>query len=455
MKNRHWNSLVESLRCGRCILVLGPEIAADWSESGRDGDAHPATFAGALTEWLAEELSEAIKDSSTVGSLAAVAQLYEDADKQGFGAAALHSQAAQFYASLRLKPSRDHQAIASLPFRLIVTTCHDQLLAAALTEADKTPLVFRYHFKGDTGDERENRTFPRATPKEPVLYHLFGTSQEAQTLVLSENDLLDFVVAMVSDRPPVPTWLRRELQTPEVSLLFVGFGISHWYQRVLVKALIRFLSGGSFKKDAAVHVALDPELQTVPDPERTQTIMFYERGNRVEISDQTVAAFVAELQQKLEKAGGLTERAAAVPRPKVFISYVRENDRLAAAVFEALTQAGLDPWMDTERLRGGEDWDERVREEIRGVDYVLVLVTPELVRATVGYVNTEITLALKRATAFRDRFVIPLMSDRLGPEERIPALSDLNETRFRERALPSDLAPLAKDLRRGWQLRNR
>jgi hypothetical protein len=454
MKERHWNSLVDSLKNGRCILVLGPEIAADWSESGRGDDARtPATFAGALKEWLAEELREVSSNPSSAGSLAAVAQLYEDAEAQGFGAAALHSQAAQFYGSLRLKPSKDHEALASLPFPLILSTCHDQLLTDALTQAKKTPIVGRYHFKGDTEDEKGKRKFPRPTLTDPVVYHLFGTSQEAQTLVLSENDLLDFVVAMVSDRPPVPSWLRKELQAPDVSLLFVGFGISHWYQRILVKALIRFLSGGLSKKIGAV--ALDPQLQTVPDPERTQTILFYERGNRVEVSDENISRFVSELQQRLEKAGGVSAKAATVRRPKVFISYVKEDAALAAAVFDTLEEAGLDPWVDAKGLRGGDDWDEKIKDELEHVDYVLVLVTPELVGKTVGFVNTEIKLALKCAMKHRGRFVIPLMSDLLDADERIPALGELHETRFREEHLGADLAPLAKELRRELQLRNR
>ena len=221
-----------------------------------------------------------------------------------------------------------------------------------------------------------------------------------------------------------------------------------------MKALIRFLSGGPSKK-VDVAMALDPQLQTVPDPERTQTILFYQRGNRVEVSDESISGFVLELQRRIKEAGGVTAKASAVRRPKVFVSYAKENDVLAETVFGALKEAGLDPWLDAERLRGGEDWDERIKEELRGVDYVLVLVTPELVRKTDGYVNTEIRLALKRGTRYRDRFVIPLMSDRLGADERISVLGDLHEMPFREEHLGTDLAPLAKELRRDVQLRNR
>jgi hypothetical protein len=91
LKDRHWNSLVESLRNGRCVLVLGPEIAADWSESGRAANSGSTTFAGALTDWLTEELIEVSKNVPIVRSLPAIAQLYEDAEAGGFGADKLHT----------------------------------------------------------------------------------------------------------------------------------------------------------------------------------------------------------------------------------------------------------------------------------------------------------------------------------------------------------------------------
>ena len=168
MKDRDWNSLVESLRNGRCVLVLGPEIAADWSESGRAANPGSTTLAGALTDWLAEELIEVRKNLPIVRSLPAVAQLYEDAEAEGLGADKLHTQAAQFYTSLRLKPSKDHEAIAALPFPLVISTCHDQLLTDAFIKAKKPPLVTRYHYRG--GDEDENNKIPRPTPSPRVQW---------------------------------------------------------------------------------------------------------------------------------------------------------------------------------------------------------------------------------------------------------------------------------------------
>src|SRR5688500_15743599 len=129
MKDRHWNNLVTSLRCGQCVLVLGPEIPADRLEEGNTTQPDvQITYTDALRDQLIRELEEDGRPV-TADNLAGVAQQYEDA--HGFGPGMLRSQSAEFYASIHLEPSTTHREIASLPFSLILSTCHDQLLEIA------------------------------------------------------------------------------------------------------------------------------------------------------------------------------------------------------------------------------------------------------------------------------------------------------------------------------------
>ena len=60
----------------------------------------------------------------------------------------------------------------------------------------------------------------QSSPQAPLVYHLFGDAQEPGSLVLSENDLLDFLIAIASDRPPLPSSLLRTLKRgrPELSV---------------------------------------------------------------------------------------------------------------------------------------------------------------------------------------------------------------------------------------------
>ena len=258
MKERHWTNLATSLRHGQCVLVLGPELPAEPKSAGANGSAQ-ITPTDALRQQLAEELEkEGLKVSAT--SLAGVSQQYEDAED--FGSGTLRTETARFYESKTLRPSAAHQAIARLPFPLVISTCQDGALVESLSQAGKSPLSHLYNLRGDRGDNPE--VLIPGSADAPVVYHLFGHFEQPQSLVLSENDLLDFLIAVVSDRPPIPNSVRRALQGSDKSFLFLGFGIRNWYLRVLLKALLRNLA-----RDRPPNaVAVEPLLQGIPDYDR-------------------------------------------------------------------------------------------------------------------------------------------------------------------------------------------
>ena len=167
--------------------------------------------------------------------------------------------------------------------------------------------------------------------------------------MLSENDLLDFLIAMVSERPPLPNSLSRALRRSGQSFLFVGFGISQWYLRVLMKVLVRSLE---LHRTASTIAA--ESLRGLSESDRERTILFYQRGTRIEVEDADVSEFLAELAQRLAAEGGVVPETPALgPRPRVFISYAREDGALASRLFEALDRSSFEPWLDEEALIGG------------------------------------------------------------------------------------------------------
>ena len=166
----------------------------------------------------------------------------------------------------------------------------------------------------------------RARRRRRCVYHLFGDAQEPSSLVLSENDLLDFLIAIVSDRPPLPNSLRRTLKRADQSFLFVGFGITQWYLRVLLKVLMRSLE---FHRTGSNTIATEP-LLGLSEVDREQTILFYQRGTPIELEDAETGAFLTELKERLAAEGGVVVQSAPTgPRPRVFISYAREDGDLA------------------------------------------------------------------------------------------------------------------------------
>lgn len=445
MKERHWNNLVGSLRHGNCVLMLGSEIPVKASSS-TNGSQSGNTLAEELRLRLARELEE--DDRSPNGNtLAALAQQYEDTE--GFGPTTLRATAEMVLSSRQYSPSSVHEQLAALPFSLIVTTGQDTMLEQALKAAGKTPITHRYHLRGD---KRENPEFVLpGNPASPVVFHLFGNAEEPSSLVLSENDVLDFLIRVVSERPPLPNSLLRVLKRVGQSFLFVGFGIKHWDLRILLKILLRALE----LNRSGPAIAAEP-LDGLIQSDRDEMILFYQRGTRVELEDADVGTFLTKLSDRLEADGGFVGQAMPLgPRPRVFISYAREDAALASRVFDALQKEYFEPWLDQESLQGGDDWNKRIENDLDASDFVLVLYTPAFCQKTDSYVNKEVALACERALRVRGSFLIPVRTDVLSEEDRVDALRKFDEMELRETAFDEDFSKIISTLKREYQRRNR
>ena len=97
----------------------------------------------------------------------------------------------------------------------------------------------------------------------------------------------------------------------------------------------------------------------------------------------------------------------------IFLSYVRENAELARALFAALERLGLRVWMDTCRLRGGDDWRLEIEEAIAACDLFVVLVSRESNATHESPYLGEIRQALRRARDLRPgrAFAVPVQID--------------------------------------------
>ena len=447
MKERHWNNLVGSLRHGNCVLMLGSEIPVRGpSTASTIASQGEITLAEELRRRLARELEEDNR-SPNGNTLAALAQQYEDTE--GFGATTLRAAAEMVLSSRQYSPSAVHDQLASLPFSLIVTTSQDAMLSQALKAAGKIPVTQRYHMRGD---KRDNPEFALpGSPASPVVYHLFGSAEEPSSLVLSENDVLDFLIRVVSERPPLPNSLLRALKRVGQSFLFVGFGIRHWDLRVLLKVLLRALE----LNRSGPAIAAEP-LNTLLPPDRDEMILFYQRGTRVEVEDDDIGTFLTKLSQRLEADGGFVGQAMPLgPRPRVFISYAREDGDLASRVFDSLQRAYFEPWLDQESLQGGDDWNKRIEGDLDASDFALVLYTPAFCRKTDSYVNKEVALACERALRVRGSFLIPVRTVDLAEADRVDALRKFDEMELKEAEFDADFAKIISTMKREYQRRNR
>lgn len=408
MDERDWQLLTFSLQQRNCILLLGQELATT---------AGDASLTSLLADYLEAQLVEAaLPPTPSPRSFPMIAERY--ADK--FGSNALDWAVVGFYRSHQQDASEIHSALAALPFYFVLTSCHDELLENAMRLNKKVPRSTYYNYNGDKPAD-----LPMGTVSMPLIYHLYGSPHEPKSLVLTEVDLLDFLVAVVSTTPPLPNSIRAELQGDK-TFLFLGFGIKHWYLRILLHVL-RFQSKTrSFALEAFSRVRSDMD----------QIILYYRSGYRIEVFEMPADGFVSELLGRYQAEAATTAlRASAGASPssaKLFICHADEDSVVAGDLRTVLAAAGFSPWLDKAELKSGDTWDLVIKETIESADYFIVLQSKALAAKKVAYVNKEITLALEHQKYVRQgiRFILPVQIDE---SELLPELSGLQTRPLRNR----------------------
>jgi hypothetical protein len=102
-----------------------------------------------------------------------------------------------------------------------------------------------------------------------------------------------------------------------------------------------------------------------------------------------------------------------VPTRAVFLSYASQDSEAAQCICEALRAAGIEVWFDQSELRGGDAWDQRIRQQIRDCALFVPLISANTASRHEGYFRLEWDLADQRTHMIaRDRaFIVPVCVD--------------------------------------------
>ncbi|HLP59327.1 MAG TPA: toll/interleukin-1 receptor domain-containing protein, partial [Candidatus Deferrimicrobium sp.] len=425
--------LVHTIRKGKCILMLGPETA----EVKLDGQSK--MLSQSLANLLSGDLDSRFKEHIDPSNLLEVAHYLQP----DLGKIKLQMKIRDFYTqhnSASTLTSDFHRDLAALPFYLSIHSSPDEMFSVALKEQNKHPKIGWYNYK-----EKKSTMESFGTASEPMLFYLYGSIKDEESLVATENDLLDFLVSIMA-RGSLPERLINELQAPDKSFLFLGFGFKHWYLRILLHILeIKNKDNRSF--------ALE-EFNPSNAAESKSTVLFFREGPyRIHFFEKGFEEFAAEMRRRFEvgaDAGAEVLSLRPEKRPRVFLCHANEDKPFAASLHGQLKAAGLDPWLDKENLRGGDRWDEMIQKIIKKeIDYFLVLQSNTLKNKVEGYVHKEIYEALERQKTFKSgiRFIIPLQIDDGGELEELGA--------FHYNAIKNenDLAELVRLIERDYKKR--
>lgn len=431
LTQRDWRTLVRTIEKGTCILLLGPDVALDPDNPER----------GPLTEALAKKLSSELAGGESPvdeANLSHVALLYYQHFLDRVG---LEEDVEKFYASYSKRYTDFHRDLAALPFRLCINTTPDRFLYNAFLAAGKAPIYDYYDFRNT------RPSFLKETkPDKPIVYDLYGSCVDSASLVLTEHELLEFLVNIVKGTPPLPKFITSQFADPYTSFLFLGFGFHNWYVRILLHLLQTY-------RHKQYSLALE-EARFFSDSALSRTIVFYKNEHFIKFRKLSCADFATRLRQHYEEqAEHPTPPPASLPddAPNAFLCHCSADREEVEKVEQRLHELGIKTWRDRQNLRGGDDWERCIPQVInKQVDYVVILQSPTMMGRVESYFNVEIDEALKRQRKFADefRFVLPTF---LNPCKGFEKLEKLHSTNL---TTEDGVRALADSIREDWHKRS-
>jgi hypothetical protein len=125
----------------------------------------------------------------------------------------------------------------------------------------------------------------------------------------------------------------------------------------------------------------------------------------------------------------------------VFLSYASEDADVAKRICDALRAADIEVWFDQSELRGGDAWDQKIRQEIRDCALFVPIISAHTQARPEGYFRLEWKLAVDRShlMAAEKAFLVPVAVDATTePEALVPTqFRDVQWTRIQSGEVPA------------------
>ena len=184
-----------------------------------------------------------------------------------------------------------HAVLARLPFPLYMTTNYDDFMFKALENANKFPSLFVNEWNHEKTTEETTVDIDPSVGN-PAVYHFHGHKDYINSIVLTEDDYLDFLVKISKDPNLIPPRIQHALAGTQ--LLFIGYSLGDINFRVIFRGLVETLKRNMRRVSIAVQLRPDK-------PEVFQYLTEYFDASNIRVFWGTAREFVAELECRWSK----------------------------------------------------------------------------------------------------------------------------------------------------------
>lgn len=327
-----WPALIRNIQRGNCTPVIGPrltetlpesseQIALHWAETYRFPlAAHQREDLAQVAQYLMVSQDFQFPREEILEELRTRLLAYYSHDlPENIHAEDLETLF-RHVGQLRRErfPNDPYKVLAEQPFSVYITANFSNMLTDALRAVGKEPRVEICRWNADL------ETLPSIYDDDPdylpdvehpLVYHLFGNSEEPDSLVITEDDYFDYLMGVSTNKDLIPIPVRRALT--DTGLLILGFELSSWSFRVLFRSLLSQEGRGRRKRYAHVAGQITPEEGRILEPERARQYMeMYFQDADIDIFWGSVDDFVHMLVAQMHAdANGGDSRGRSERRP--------------------------------------------------------------------------------------------------------------------------------------------
>lgn len=310
-----WTGLIRMIQQGKCTPIVGPrvygrwipnrnEIAQRWSvEHGYPfGDkVNLARVAQYMASSQGEDFPRGeLMDTSMKEFLRRLPEELRPAKKFNSLTELVH--AVGFQNLVADDPTEVHRVLASLNLPLYLTTNFVSFMTEALEALQHKPTreLCRWNERLDgLPSIFEDRPDYVPTADAPLVYHFFGTDDEPDSVVLTEDNYFDWLVKVSAEPERVPPVIQAAMAN--TSLMFLGYSMHDIEFRVIMRGLVA--TRGQRRNFKHVAVQLDVDDVKVENIESVQTFLQqYFQDAEINVYWGSMEQFISELKEQWENA---------------------------------------------------------------------------------------------------------------------------------------------------------
>ena len=284
----NWKLLLTAISKNRCTPFLGAGASAGVLPVGKK-----------LAQSWADEFKYPFSDSTNLPRVAQYVGVMNGAQLPQYRIEEAFADKSPDFDN----PDEPHRVLAELELPIYITTNYDSFMVKALEARGKKPRpeICQWHTVRIPKDKRETGVRTKnPSPEKPVVYHLHGSLDDLNSMVVTEDDYLNFLIT-ISEQKVLPSYIKRAF-APDRVFLFIGYSLEDMSFKVLFRKLGQEITTSAGDRHIAVQLQASEGLTADQKEKQREFLQRLFQTQKVKVYWGDASKFLRRLRQRIEES---------------------------------------------------------------------------------------------------------------------------------------------------------